>query len=132
MACNEQNQKHHVFIKNILQSNFGILTDSYVISEFEQAKNNHVYLIEIAHPTVEPILLADAPQQTQYYTSAIPGETCRLVFRIPKDNVSLVDSVRICNEVGLLSLARNALADGYSHLIPQVYGCGDGDDNGND
>ena len=111
-------EQHTAFIGTILGEQFRLPADSLVIKEIEQAKNNHVYLVELANPTSDPLIGG----VTKPFTSAIPANTSRLVFRIPKDGVSLEDSVRVRNEVAFLALGRDALVSADASLIPRVYG----------
>ena len=103
---------HQEFITTTLSK---LHLENFTISAIEQAKNSHVYLITLSQPLTSPL------SPTQPLTRAIPADTQRLVFRIPRENVSLEDSVRIRNEVAFLALSRDALPS----LTPSVYGWSD-------
>lgn len=115
---------HHTIICAVLQDKFGLNPCNSTIHRFEQAYNNYVYYIELANPTSEPLVMLDAV--AQHFTTPIPANTSRLVFRIPKENVNLEDSVRVRNEVAFLALARDAVASIGTSLIPQVFAWDDG------
>lgn len=122
-------EQHKVLISTTLQHKFHIESQDLDISEFKNAKNNHVYLVEI---------LATGSSQlfrrftSKPYTSPIPKDTSRLIFRVPCDNVSLEDSVRIRNEVAFLALASDALSAFGRSLIPKVYDWEDQPGSGSD
>jgi len=111
--------KHSSFIGSILENSFGLPVDKLSIKEFGKTNNNDVYAVEFAHRTTGSL----TAKPSRLFTTAIPAGTTRLVFRIPRDGVSLEDSVRIRNEIAFLSLGREALAAArLEHLVPQVYG----------
>ncbi|KAJ5654148.1 Aminoglycoside phosphotransferase [Penicillium lividum] len=107
-------------VNTMLQDHFGIQKDSFRISEIEKAKHNHVYLIQLDHPL--PELPQAKNRSLKPFISAIPAGTSKLVLRIPKDNVSLEESVRIRNEVAFLALARDALSSMDPLIVPRVFG----------
>ncbi|KAK9427620.1 hypothetical protein V1505DRAFT_379558 [Lipomyces doorenjongii] len=109
--------QHHAFIGTILHDRFDLRHDSFVVRTIEQAKNNYVYLIELANPTTDSLL----SESSKPFTSPIPANTSRLIFRIPKANVSLEDSVRVRNEVAFLALGRDAFSSIDTSLVPRVF-----------
>ncbi|GAO20060.1 uncharacterized protein UV8b_07595 [Ustilaginoidea virens] len=114
------NDKHAALIRSILQDRFLLAPNAFKIEPVKEAKNNHVFLLKLTSPTLEP-----SPPSNQVFTTPIPAKTSRLVFRIPKENVSLEDSVRIRNEVAFLTLAREALSPIGPSLTPAVFGWSD-------
>ncbi|KAJ5746192.1 Aminoglycoside phosphotransferase [Penicillium odoratum] len=112
--------QHYALVNTILQDHFGIQKDSFKISEIEKAKHNHVYLIQLDQPL--PELPRAKNQSSKPFISAILAGTSKLILRIPKDNVSLEESVRIHNEVAFLALARDALYSIDPLIIPRVFG----------
>ncbi|KAK2616238.1 hypothetical protein QQS21_000873 [Conoideocrella luteorostrata] len=112
--------RHEAFIRNILHDKFLLLSESFEIEPIETGKSNHVFLIKLIKPTLEPL---DA--SNNLFTSPIPVGTSRLLLRIPRENVSLEDSARVRNEVAFLSLARDALSPSNVSPIPAVFGWSD-------
>ncbi|KAJ5915760.1 Aminoglycoside phosphotransferase [Penicillium verhagenii] len=112
--------QHYALVNTLLQDHFNIQENSFMISEIEKAKNNHVYLIQLNQPL--PELPRPKNQSLKPFISAIPAGTSKLVLRISKDNVSLEESVRIRNEVAFLALARDALSSLDPLIIPRVFG----------
>ncbi|KAK9235164.1 hypothetical protein V1525DRAFT_284321 [Lipomyces kononenkoae] len=110
-------REHHAFIGTILHDRFDFRHDSFVVRTIEQAKNNYVYLIELANPTTDSLL----SESSKPFTSPIPANTSRLIFRIPKANVSLEDSVRVRNEVAFLALGRDVFSSIDTSLVPRVF-----------
>lgn len=110
---------HENFIRTVLRTAFDLPLDDFKISEFEAAKNNHVYLIELERPVVQS--LAGRGSSPKPFTCPIPANITRLVMRIPKQDVSMENSVRIRNEVAFLALARQALASMRPSLCPRVF-----------
>ena len=109
--------QHRALIATVLHDSFDLGPDSFVVTAFEQAKQSDVYLIELANPTTGSLL----SKSSKPFISAIPAKTSRLVFRAPRSNVSLEDSVRVRNEVGFLALSRDALSAIDESLVPQVF-----------
>lgn len=117
----------NIFQNAILES-FGFDSVAYKIKPMEKANNNKVFLIEFA----APIETASMKIEQKPLTHPIPQGTTRFVFRIPKNNVSMEDSVRIRNEVAFLFLAREALAPATSTsptLCPRVFAWDDTSDS---
>ncbi|KAF7591144.1 hypothetical protein BBP40_001918 [Aspergillus hancockii] len=111
--------QHHALVNTILNADFGLQPESSTLNEIEQAKNNHVYLIQQNHDIAEPLLARDGTPKP--YTSAIPVETSKLTLRVSKNNVSVEESVRIHNEGAFLTLARDALSSMDTSLTPLVF-----------
>lgn len=59
------------------------------------------------------------------HTIPIPTGTSRLVMRIPKANNNVEDDVRIRNEVAFLALARQAMTELETPLVPAVFSWND-------
>lgn len=116
--------EHHTFIRAVLHGRFGLDSRSLRINRFEWALNNHVYSIELASPTSKPLAMLNGVVPP--FATAIPVNTSKLVFRIPKENVTLEDAVGVRNEVAFLNLTRVALASVSTSLVPRVFGYDDG------
>ncbi|KAL1840112.1 hypothetical protein VTK73DRAFT_3845 [Phialemonium thermophilum] len=114
---------HTALIAATLRDRFGLSPEHLGIQRVEHAKNNHVYLVDMAPPTSE--LREDASSRPQPFTSVIPAGTSRLVFRIANADASLEDAVRVRNEVACLALGRQALASVDARLVPRVYAWND-------
>ncbi|KAK0391961.1 hypothetical protein NLU13_1459 [Sarocladium strictum] len=111
-------EQHKVLISTTLQQQYDIRPQDLDIVAQETAKNNHVYLVEILAPPSGQLVRTATPKP---YTSPIPAGTSRLIFRLPRENVSLEDSVRVKNEVAFLALARDAMSVLGRPLVPDVY-----------
>ena len=116
-------RQHTALAESILQDQFGLQHDTFVIKETKESRHNFVYWIDLSCPPSEPL----GPISPRPFTCPIPSDTSRLIFRLPRGAVSLEESVRIRNEVAFLSLGRNALYSINPSLISQVFDWADGD-----
>lgn len=109
-------------IKSELLNKLGIPSENIIIERNNVGTNNYVQMITLSQPIDEPVTKAT---HAQVMTQPVPKGTTRLVFRIPRAESSLEDSIRVRNEVSLLTMARAALADVDPSLVPRVYGWND-------
>lgn len=114
---------YEAFIKNLLVSKFKIPLESITLKKHTVGANNHVYMVTLSTPTTQDLAAQDGPVRP--LTHPIPSGTSRLVFRIPRAESNLEESIRIRNEVSMLTLARDALADVDPSLVPRVFGWSD-------
>ncbi|KAJ3493016.1 hypothetical protein NLG97_g4999 [Lecanicillium saksenae] len=123
----EPSLPHEAFIKSVLLTRYDIPLEIVTITKPKLGQNNHVYMITLSQPTGEPTAKHGA---VQVLAHPIPKGTSRLVFRIPRAESNLEDSIRIRNEVSLITLARDALTDVGPSLVPRIYGWKDTDTDG--
>lgn len=123
MSDPDQTAGYESFVKNLLATKFGIPLDTITTDKHAVGNNNHVYMITLSEPTTRELAAQYTPSRP--LTHPIPAGTSRLVVRIPRSESNLEDSIRIRNEVSMLALARNALADVDPSLVARVYGWDD-------
>lgn len=113
---------HDGFIKNTLLSEFNIPLDKSTAERHKVGSNNHVYMVALAKSFNSNNGINTGTRKLKPFTQSIPNGISRLVFRIPRAESSFEDSICIRNEVSVLALARDALADVDPSLVRLVFG----------
>ena len=112
-------QQHQLLMESIVKDKFNIEPNDFTFHRLGSGNNNYAYCIDVSAAREESRVARSSCVSTPL-TSPIPSDVNKLVLRISKSDVSLIDSVRIRNEVAFLRLSGEALAL-MGNLVPQVY-----------
>lgn len=113
---------HENFTKNTLLAEFNTPLDKSTAKRHNVGSNNHVYVVALSKPFGSNNGTNTDTMKLKPFTHSKPIGTSRLVFCIPRAESNLEDSIRIRNEVSLLALTRDALANVDPSLVAHVFG----------
>ena len=117
-------QQHQHLIESIIKDKFDFEPNDFTFHRFSSGNNNYVYCIDVSVARKKSRVARSSCISTPL-TSPIPSDVDKVILRIAKSGVSLIDSVRIRNEVAFLKLGGEALAP-MGNLVPRVYDWSDG------